>query len=560
MTTVAPEVSSGSNRPNRSNANPTTSAKHYLNASKSGLSWVFTTDHKRIGVIYFVAIVASSLIGGLIAMLLRAEMWTAGTDVVSADMFNRLFSMHGAIMVFLVIIPGIPAVFGNFLLPLMLGSRGLAFPRLSWFSMALFVAGASCCFLSLLDEWFDTGWTFQLPYAATTQGSIGVVLVGLILLGGSFLLTGLNFVATIHSLRPAEMTWSKLPLFVWSLYATAWVQILATPILILTMLGLIAHRNWGLTLFDPAAAGDPLLFQQFFWFYSHPAIYIMILPALGVINEIIAVHCRKPIIGYRYVVGSLLTIAFLSFFVWGQHLIASGQSSRASVIFSLLTLLAAVPPAVQIACWLATLHRGAIAWNTPMVYGVMFLLLFTMGGLSGLFLGALSIGVHLHGTHFEVAHFHYVMMGGVGFAFIAAIHHWWPKITGRTYHETAGVFCSWLLFAGFNLTFFPHFIMGVLGLPRRLYHYPAQFEVYQQAAMIGGVLMGVALAGMACYLLGSLYSERRAPANPWGGTTLEWQCSSPPPVRNFETTPDASETYPFDHWNFSEQEQGFVKD
>lgn len=534
------------------------SSENYLTYSRGALSWIFTLDHKRIGVMYLCAILTSFLLGGLFAILIRAELWTAGPTLISADTYNRAFTLHGAIMVFLVIIPGIPAAFGNFVLPLMLGAKDLAFPRLNLLSFYLYVIGGMLFIQAMLAGGLDTGWTFYVPYSTSATGAVSLVLLGAFVLGCSSILTGVNFIASIHQLRPEGMNWFRMPLFLWSLYASSVIQILATPILGITLLLVLAERILGIGIFRPELGGDPVLYQHFFWFYSHPAVYVMILPAMGVVSEIISIHSRKQIFGYHFIAWSSIAIAMFGFFVWGQHMFTSGQSGVVNTIFSLLTYSVAVPSAIVVFNWLATLYRGSIAWNTPMLYAIMFMLLFAIGGLTGLFLGALAINVHLHDTYFVVAHFHYEMMGSALMAFIAAIHHWWPKITGRMYSETQGVICAWLLFTGFNLTFFPQFIMGSQGMPRRYYNYPPQFQIYHQLSTLGALLMAAAFFGIAFYLIQSLLRGVLAPANPWGGASLEWRCTSPPPYDNFKDPPSAGSPYDFSDLEYDEHIQGFV--
>jgi cytochrome c oxidase subunit 1 len=533
---------------------------NYLTHAHGIRAWLFTRDHKRIGVMYLVSILTALLLGGIFALLIRAELFTPGKTIVSADNYNRFFTLHGAIMIFLVIIPGIPAALGNFALPIMLGARDLAFPRVNLFSYYLWVAGALLAMLAIALGSVDTGWTFYVPYATTTMmGGVIPVLLGVFLLGFSSIFTGLNFVVTIHKLRAPGMTWFRLPLFAWALYSTAIIQILATPVLGITVLLLIVERLLGVGIFQPGLGGDPLLYQHFFWFYSHPAVYIMILPAMGVVSEIVPVFSRKHIFGYHFIAFSGVAIALLGFCVWGHHMFVSGQSTLVTTIFSALTFLVAIPSAIKVFNWLATMHGGSIVLKTPMLYTLAFIFVFGIGGLTGLFLGAMASDVHLHGTYFIVAHFHYVMMGSAMTALIGGLHYWWPKITGRMYSERLGRLAFVIIFVGFNLTFFPQFLLGTHGMPRRYYNYPPEFTSLHQLSTIGSFVLAAGFVLVAVYLLHSLFAGARAPANPWGGATLEWACSSPPPVSNFERPPIAGDPYDFSGLRYEPQLAGYVR-
>ena len=532
----------------------------YLTHSTGLRSWLLTLDHKRIGVMYLVSILSAFLLGGIFALLVRTELLWHAKDIAGADNYNRFFTLHGAIMIFLVIIPGIPAALGNFVLPLMLGAKDVAFPRLNLASYWMWVGGALLAVLGIVLGSLDTGWTFYVPYATeTTMGGVIPVLAGAFVLGFSSIFTGLNFIVSIHKLRPPGMTWFKLPLFLWALYATAVIQILATPVLGITLLLLIIERTAHLGIFLPKLGGDPVLYQHFFWFYSHPAVYIMILPAMGIVSEIVSVFSRKHIFGYKFIAFSSIAIAVFGFFVWGHHMFVSGQSTLITTIFSLLTYSVSIPSAVKVFNWLATMHRGSIVLKTPMLYILAFIFLFAIGGLTGLFLGALATDVHLHGTYFIVAHFHYVMMGSTLIAMIGGLHYWWPKMTGRMYSEKAGVVAWLLVFVGFNLTFFPQFVMGTQGMPRRYYNYPAQFEFLHRLSSVGSYVMAVGFFVIAGYLLHSLFRGRRAPANPWGGATLEWACSSPPPHDNFAHAPRVGDPYDFTNLEWDPNVEGYVQ-
>jgi cytochrome c oxidase subunit 1 len=538
---------------------------NYLTHTRGIRSWLCTLDHKRIGVMYLVSVLLMFLLGGVFALLIRTELIAPGPVLMGKDMYDQMFTLHGAIMIFLFLIPGIPSALGNFVLPIMLGAKDVAFPRLNLASFYLWWGGAVFFLVVLATGGLDTGWTFYTPYSTTTDTSVVPAVTGAFILGFSSIFTGLNFIVTIHTMRPPGMAWFKMPLFIWGLYATALIQVLATPVLAATLVLIALERTLGLGIFDPKLGGDPVLFQHFFWFYSHPAVYIMILPGMGIISEVISVFSAKHIFGYRFIAYSSVAIALLGFFVWGHHMFVSGESSLAGMIFSALTFAVAIPSAVKVFNWLATMYRGSIWLATPMCYALVFLFLFAIGGLTGLFLGALSVNVAVHGTYFVVAHFHYVMVGGTMIAFLAGLHYWWPKITGRMYSEFWGRISALILFAGFNLTFFPQFILGTRGMPRRYYDYAAllprhpEFRYYNLASTLGAYLLASGLVLVAVYLVYSLFRGRRAPANPWGGATLEWQCSSPPPFDNFPTPPIVGDPYVFDGLVYDAAEGGYVR-
>lgn len=506
--------------------------------AKSGVaSWLYTLDHKRIGIMYLLSVLTFFLVGGVFALLVRTELLTPGHTIVDANTYNRLFTLHGAVMVFLVIIPSVPASLGNLILPLQLGAKDVAFPRLNMMSYYVYVVGALFALYSIVTGAVDTGWTFYTPYSTTSQSSVISMTLAVFILGFSSIFTGLNFIATTHSLRAPGMTFFRMPLFVWALYATSVIQVLATPVLAITLLLLIAERALHVGIFDPAIGGDPVLFQHFFWFYSHPAVYIMIVPGFGIVSDIISCFARKAIFGYRAIAMSSISIAIIGFLVWGHHMFTSGQSELAGMIFSFLTFLVAIPTAIKVLNWVATLYKGSIVLRTPMWYTLGFLFLFTIGGLTGLYLGTMSIDLHLHDTYFVVAHFHYVMMGGTMFAFIGGLHYWWPKITGRMYNETLGNIACLTAFIGFNMTFMSQFVLGTQGMPRRYYSYLDQFQPLHAFSSVGSYVLGLGFLMTAICLITSLKSGAKASDNPWGGTTLEWQTSSPPPLENFEEPP-----------------------
>jgi len=535
---------------------------NYLTFRRGILSWIFTLDHKRIGVMYLVAVLVSFFVGGVMALLVRTKLLFPGeVEWMTADQYNKAFTLHGAIMVFLVIIPSIPAALGNFVLPIMLGAKDVAFPRMNLFSFYLWVLGAICAVYSLLAGGFDTGWTFYTPYSSQFgAGGTIPVLVGVFILGFSSIFTGVNFIVTIHKLRPPGMTWFRMPLFLWAVYATAVIQVLATPVLGITVAMLVIERAFNIGIFDPSMGGDPVLFQHFFWFYSHPAVYIMILPGMGIISEIIAVHSHRHIFGFRFIAFSSIAIAIFSFLVWGHHMFTSGQSPLMNVLFSAITFSVAIPSAVKVFNWLATLYKGSISLNTAMWYGLAFIFLFTIGGLTGIPLAVLSTDIHLHDTYFVVAHFHYVMMGSALIAMIGGLHHWWPKMTGRMFNETWGRIGCALVFVGFNMTFFTQFMLGSQGMPRRYYMYKPEFQIYHHISTGGSYIMGLGFVITAIYLIHSLFAGRKAPANPWGGASLEWQCTSPPPHDNFATTPRVGDCYDFSAVSWDEKQQGYVVD
>jgi cytochrome c oxidase subunit 1 len=552
-------------------ARPTIAAEapdNYLTFKRGLISWLFTLDHKRIGVMYLAAVLVSFFVGGVMALLVRTKLLFPGEVTwMTAEQYNKAFTLHGAIMVFLVIIPSIPAALGNFVLPIMLGAKDVAFPRLNLFSFYLWVFGAVCAVWSLIAGGFDTGWTFYTPYSSTSQaGGIIPVLVGVFILGFSSIFTGVNFIVTIHKLRPPGMTWFRMPLFLWAVYATAIIQVLATPVLGITVALLVIERAFNIGIFDPSMGGDPVLFQHFFWFYSHPAVYIMILPGMGIISEIIAVHSHRHIFGFRFIAFSSIAIAIFSFLVWGHHMFTSGQSGLMNVLFSAITFSVAIPSAVKVFNWLATLYKGSISLNTPMLYGLSFIFLFTIGGLTGIPLAVLSTDIHLHDTYYVVAHFHYVMMGSALIAMIGGLHHWWPKMFGVMYSEFWGKIACALVFVGFNLTFFTQFMMGSQGMPRRYYSYDQlegmaeTFRIYHHLSTGGSYIMALGFVITGIYLIHSLFAGRKAPANPWGGASLEWQCTSPPPHDNFSKTPRVGDCYDFSAVHWDEKQQGYVVD
>jgi cytochrome c oxidase subunit 1 len=515
-----------------------TETENYLTAGYGLKSWLLTKDHKRIALLYLFTITLFFFIGGAFATLIRIELLTPQGDLVSSDTYNRLFTMHGITMIFFFLIPSIPATLGNFLIPMMIGARDLAFPRINLLSWYLLVVGGLFALFAMLAGGVDTGWTFYTPYSTTYSNSwVIATALGIFVAGFSSILTGLNFIVTIHRMRAPGMTWFRLPLFVWAHYATAVIQVLGTPVLAVTLILVLCERLFHIGIFDPALGGDPVLFQHLFWFYSHPAVYIMILPAMGVISELISTFSRKAIFGYHFVAGSSIAIAVFGFLVWGHHLFVSTQSVYAGLVFSFLSYAVAIPSAIKVFNWTATLYKGSISFETPMLYAFGFIGLFTIGGLTGLFVASLGIDVHVTDTYFVVAHFHYIMVGGAIMAFLGGLHFWWPKITGRMYPEGWAKLSAGIVFLGFNGTFFPQFILGYLGMPRRYHVYPPEFQVLHVMSTMGASVLAVGYLMPMIYLVWSYKYGPLAGDNPYHATGLEWRTSSPPPLHNFDELP-----------------------
>ncbi len=510
----------------------------YLNAGHGIKSWLLTKDHKRIALLYLFTITLFFFIGGIFATLIRVELLSPNGNLVSSETYNKLFTMHGVVMIFFFLIPSIPATFGNFFLPMMIGARDLAFPRINLLSWYLLVIGGLFAIFAMVAGGVDTGWTFYTPYSTTYSNTwVIATALGIFVAGFSSILTGLNFIVTVHRMRAPGMTWFRMPLFVWAHYATALIQVLGTPVLAVTIVLVFCERVFHIGIFDPALGGDPVLFQHLFWFYSHPAVYIMILPAMGVVSEVISTFSRKAIFGYGFVAFSSFAIAVLGFLVWGHHLFVSGQSFFAGMVFSFLSYFVAIPSAVKVFNWTATLYKGSISYATPMLYAFGFIGLFTVGGLTGLFLACLGIDVHVTDTYFVVAHFHYIMVGGAIMGFLGGLHFWWPKMTGRMYPELWARLSAAVIFIGFNLTFFPQFILGYLGMPRRYHVYPDEFQVLHVLSTAGASVLAVGYVMPLVYLTWSLKYGPIAGRNPWKATGLEWQTESPPPVHNFDEIP-----------------------
>lgn len=527
----------------------TSSDLNFFEVKKGIKSWLFTLDHKRIGLMYFYAISFFFLVGVVLGLLMRLELIAPGETIMKPTTYNQTFTLHGVIMIFLFIIPGIPAIFGNFFLPLLLGTDDVAFPRLNLISWYLYVGGAIFALLTLVvgNGPADTGWTFYAPYSVQTDTNVTMAVLAAFILGFSSILTGLNFIVTIHRLRAPGMGWFEMPLFAWALYATSWIQLLATPVIGITLLMIVAERVFGVGLFDPAIGGDPILYQHLFWIYSHPAVYIMALPAMGLISEMIPTFAKRTIFGYKAIVYSGMAIAFVGYFVWGHHMFTSGMSGSARIIFSIMTFLVAIPTAIKVFNWVATLYKGSIDVKPPLLYALAFIFQFLIGGLTGLVVGALAADVHLHDTYFVVGHFHYVMFGGTGFAFFGALHYWYPKIWGKMYNIRRANIAFTLLIIGFNALYFPMLILGLLGMPRRYYDYLPEFTKLNQISTVGSWILAIGLILMIYNLIKGHKTGEKVGRNPWGGITLEWQTTSPPPLENFDKLPKLNEGGPYNY-------------
>lgn len=532
---------------------------NYLTNGHTLKSWLLTTDHKRIAILYLISVSFFFFLGGIAASLIRYELTSPAGNVLESETYNKVFSAHGIIMVFLFLVAVVPATLGNFLMPIMIGARDLAFPRLNLLSWYLFNAGGALVLLSMISGGVDTGWTFYTPYSTLYSNTqVSTCVTGIFLAGFASITTGMNFIVTVHKMRAPGMTWFRLPLFVWANYATSVVMILGTPVVAITLLCVMFERTLKLPIFSPELGGDPVLFQHLFWFYSHPAVYIMILPAFGVISELISNFSRKRVFGYHFIAFSSLAIAFLGFLVWGHHMFVSSQSMYQSIVFSLITYLLAVPSAIKIFNWTATMYKGNIKLDSPMIYAIGFMGLFLIGGLTGLFLATVATDIHLTATYFIVAHFHYVMVGGTILAFLGGLHFWWPKMTGRLFHEGVAKYNAILVFIGFNLTFFPQFIVGFLGMPRRYhyYYFAPEFQAYHILSTAGASALALGFIIPVIYLLHSLKYGKKASSNPWGAHGLEWEIQSPPITVNFETIPIITdEVYDFDPVGEHEMDQ-----
>ncbi len=528
-------------------------AENYLTEKQGILSWLLTTDHKRIAILYTISITAFFFLGGFFALLMRLELLTPATDLVQPATYNKLFTMHGIIMVWFFLIPSIPNTLGNFMIPMAIGAKDLAFPKLNLLSWYVFMLGGLVTVYALFRGGVDTGWTFYTPFSTSYSTTYVVAAaIGIFISGFASIITGLNFIATIHRMRAPGLTWFRLPIFIWSMYATSLIFVLATPVLAITLLMVAVERIFQIGIFDPALGGDPILFQHMFWFYSHPAVYIMVLPAFAVVSEIIPAFARKPLFGYKAVAFSSMSIAIVGFLVWGHHMFVAGQSVYSAMAFSILSYFVALPSAIKVFNWTATIWGGSVSWDTPMLYAIGFIGLFTIGGMTGLFLAAVGLDVHVTDTYFVIAHFHYIMVGGTVMAFLGGVHYWWPKISGKMYPEGLAKICALTVFLGFNLTFFPQFVLGYLGMPRRYAAYPPEFQVLNVLSTAGASILGIGYVAPLLYLLWSWKFGKPAPPNPWRATGLEWKTASPPIAHNFEVTPVVT-TRPYDYEAMKEE-------
>ena len=524
----------------------------YLHDEHTLRSWLGTTDHKRIGILYLLTITGFFVIGAIAAGLVRLALVVPNGQIFSNDTYNKLFTIHGVVMVWFFLIPSIPATFGNFIMPIMIGAKDVAFPRLNRLSWYIFVGASLFTLFTVIAGGVDTGWTFYAPFS-TTYSNTWVIpaLLGVIVVGFSSILTGLNFIVTIHTMRAPGMTWFRMPIFVWTMYATSLIFLLATPVITMALILLVMERGFHIGVFDPALGGDPVLFEHLFWFYSHPAVYIMVLPGMGVISEIVPAFSQKKLFGYRFVAYASIGLASLTFFVWGHHMFVNGESETSAVVFSVLSFAVAVPSAVKVYNWTATIYKGALKLDTPMLYAMGYIGLFVVGGLTGLFLATLAVDEHVHDTYFVVAHFHYIMVGGTALAFLGGLHYWWPKFTGRLYPEAWGRLSAFLIFIGFNATFFPQFLLGYLGMPRRYHNYPPEFQLLNVLSSAGSLVLALGYIFPMVYLLWSLRFGPKAPPNPWNAKGLEWTTSSPPPKHNFDTPP----TVDFPPYDYRDREE-----
>jgi cytochrome c oxidase subunit 1 len=527
--------------------------ENYLSVAYGLVSWLLTKDHKRIAILYLISVTVMFFLGGLAITIVRLNLMTPDGALVDADTYNRLFTMHGVIMIFFFLVPAVPAVLANFVLPMMIGAKDLAFPRLNLASWYLFMLGGGVGIWAMVSGGVDTGWTFYTPYSSlSSHYNVVPTILGGVLAGFSSMFTAINLVVTTHRMRAPGLTWFRLPLFIWSLYATSIIILLATPVLAMALILIVIERVAGIGIFDPALGGDPLLFQHLFWFYSHPAVYIMILPGMGVVSEIIPCFARKRVFGYPAIAVASMLIAFFGFLVWAHHMFVAGISIYAALVFSLLSYSVAVPSAIKVFNWTSTLYKGSISFETPMLFALGFVALFTAGGLTGLFLASLGMDMHVHDTYFVIAHFHFIMVGGMVMAYMAGLHFWWPKMTGRMYSEWWSRLAALIIFVGFFLTFLPQFVVGYAGMPRRYHRYPPEFQVWNVMSTAGASILAVGYILPLCYLLGSLWSGRPAGPNPWRATGLEWQTPSPPPTDNFPETPVVTRG-PYDYLNEQSQ-------
>jgi cytochrome c oxidase subunit 1 len=535
--------------------------RHYLNDDTTARSWLLTLDHKRIAIMYLVLTMSAFLMGGVFALLLRIKLLSPGPWLFSANAYNRFFTMHGVVMIFLFLIPSIPGIFGNFLLPLMIGAKDVAFPKLNLFSVYLYLAGAALMLWGLVSGGADTGWTFYTPYSTTTPSDVVPILFGAFMVGWSSIVTGLNFIVTVHTMRAPGLTWFKLPLFVWGIYATAIIQVLATPVIGMVVMLVAVEHVLGFGLFDPARGGDPVLFEHLFWFYSHPAVYIMILPGMGVVSEVVAAFSHNRPYGYKIIAFSSLGIAFIGFLGWGHHMFVSGESVFIAGTFSFLTMLVGIFSAAKVFSWVGTMYKGSVDFKTPLAYVIGFLFFFVFGGMTGVALATLPLDVHWHDTYFVVAHFHFIMVGAEVFAFMAALHYWFPLMFGRKYSERWGLAAAAFTFVGFVVTFFPQFLLGNEGMPRRYYQYPDHFQILNVVSTVGSWILAMGVSLTLLTLGFALFFGERSEKNPWESQGFEWWADCPPATGNFETQPvigphDGPYSYHLAHGTASEAQYG----
>jgi len=515
------------------------------------MQWMLTIDHKRIGIMYAAVMFTFFFVAVFTALAMRIELFAPGGQFMDSDTFNQAFTLHGVIMIFLFIIPGIPAIFGNIVMPLMIGAKDVSFPRLNWATFWLYIVGCMVALASLFigEGVADTGWTFYAPYSMNTDTNVIMALVAAFLLGFASILTGLNFLVTIHRLRAPGMTFFKMPLFVWGIYATAWIQLLATPVVGITLVLAVLEKYFGIGIFDPAKGGDPVLFQHLFWIYSHPAVYLMILPAFGIMSEIIPTFSRKEVFGYRTIALSSASIAGIGYLVWGHHLYTSGMSDTAKTVFSFLTFFVAIPTGVKFYDWVATMYQGKIVLSAPMIWALGTMITFAIGGMTGVTITMIGLDIHLQDTYYSVAHFHYAILGGVVFLMFAGMHYWFPLVTGRMYDERKAKIAFYLNFVGFNLLWFPMFIAGYYGMPRRYFDYLPEFQIYHQISFVGALIFIAGLIYMFWVFFKGWTKGEKATPNPWNATTLEWHLpTSPPPLENHTKVPYVDfEPYEYHH-------------